>query len=105
VVEFEFDCYEPTDSARLVINNVARIMKSDPTLNLFLIGHTDDFGSDEYNLKLSKLRSQSIFQELIVSGLDRSRIMLDYFGEKKPVAPNSTSIGRARNRRVEIWFQ
>ena len=67
-----------------------------------IIGHTDNLGSAGYNLKLSRKRAQAIADWLITHGIDAERIAVSGEGENTPVAPNTTSDGRAANRRAEV---
>ena len=66
-------------------------------------GHTDSKGSNAYNMKLGMRRAQSVKAKLLEFGLDPSRIKGTVSkGEEEPVATNSTSEGRAQNRRIEF---
>lgn len=67
-----------------------------------IIGYTDNLGSAGYNLKLSQKRAQAIADWLIAHGIDAERIAVSGEGENTPVAPNTTSAGRAANRRAEV---
>ena len=67
-----------------------------------IVGHTDDVGDDDYNMKLSKQRATSVRDYLISQGHDASKIDTSGMGESMPIASNSTPEGRAENRRVEI---
>ena len=67
-----------------------------------IVGHTDDVGDDDYNMKLSKQRAASVRDYLISKGHDASKIVTRGMGETTPIASNSTAEGRAENRRVEI---
>jgi outer membrane protein OmpA-like peptidoglycan-associated protein len=82
--------------------NLAQILNKYPDTNILLEGHTDASGSDEYNLNLSKLRSQSVSNELAGLGVRADRLIIRGYGEEQPVADNETEIGRAQNRRVEV---
>lgn len=73
-------------------------------LKIRLNGHTDNNGTEEYNLLLSKNRVQSVKEFLISNGVDPNRIEINYYGESKPIADNSTKEGQARNRRVEMHY-
>ena len=65
--------------------------------------HTDSKGSNAYNMKLGMRRAQSVKAKLLEFGLDPSRIKGTVSkGEEEPVATNSTSEGRAQNRRIEF---
>jgi OOP family OmpA-OmpF porin len=67
-----------------------------------ITGHTDNVGSHDYNMKLSKRRAQAVRDYLVSIGVDASKMEVDGEGETQPVADNSTREGRAKNRRVEI---
>jgi outer membrane protein OmpA-like peptidoglycan-associated protein len=67
-----------------------------------IVGHTDDIGNDDYNMKLSKQRATAVRNYLVSKGLDSSKIVTTGRGESMPITNNSTPEGRAQNRRVEI---
>lgn len=67
-----------------------------------IVGHTDDIGDDDYNMKLSKQRAMSVRNYLVSKGLDSSKIVTTARGESMPITNNSTPQGRAENRRVEV---
>jgi type IX secretion system PorP/SprF family membrane protein len=71
-------------------------------LSIEMEGHTDNNGSEEYNLQLSKNRVEAVKQFLVMNGVEEDRIKTSHFGESKPIADNSTPEGRAKNRRVII---
>ncbi len=84
-----------------MIDKLANFLKDHPQSRVILEGYTDNRGRASYNLKLSKLRSDSVAKELIKRGIDASRITTKGFGESNPIASNDTVEGRAQNRRVE----
>jgi outer membrane protein OmpA-like peptidoglycan-associated protein len=77
-------------------------MKNNPETRWRVEGHTDATGPDEYNMTLSRARAEAIVQYLVDKGIDRTRFEIVALGESQPVGNNSTSEGRAMNRRVEI---
>jgi outer membrane protein OmpA-like peptidoglycan-associated protein len=88
------------------IAEIAKLLKSDPGLKLFVVGHTDNVGTVESNLKLSQDRAEAVVQAL-VRGEGIPAIRLRSFG-CGPFAPNSSNdveTGRALNRRVELVKQ
>jgi OmpA-OmpF porin, OOP family len=85
------------------IGEVAKLLQADPTLKVFVVGHTDTVGSVESNLALSQSRAQSVLQALVRDqGIDAARLKAHGCGPFAPVATNGTEEGRAKNRRVEL---
>jgi OOP family OmpA-OmpF porin len=84
------------------IDKVAEFMKKHPEVTAILEGHTDSTGPAEYNMQLSKRRAEAVKKALIERGIDASRLKVEAYGETKPIAPNDTEEGRAKNRRVEV---
>jgi outer membrane protein OmpA-like peptidoglycan-associated protein len=80
------------------------IMTRDPSVGMEVAGHTDSFGSSDFNQQLSEARAQAAADWLIDNGIDPARIRVVGFGETQPIASNETSTGRASNRRVEFVF-
>lgn len=66
--------------------------------------HTDNIGGAAYNAWLSQMRSESVIAELLFKEIDPNSISIRDFGQFNPVFDNSTPVGRARNRRVDIIF-
>lgn len=86
-----------------VIKEIGTVLKDNPAVKIKIIGHTDADGTDAANLDLSKRRSQSVKNELIETyKIEASRIETDGKGESLPLAPNDSSINKAKNRRVEF---
>jgi outer membrane protein OmpA-like peptidoglycan-associated protein len=104
-VQFDFDSYQIREVENQVISNVIHILQENPELEVVVQGHTDSWGSDDYNLILSKNRSNSVVHKLKSSGIAKTRIKQEFLGESLPISTNETSEGRAINRRVEflIW--
>ena len=84
------------------LNTLIGIFKEYPNTNVLVEGHTDNTGSEEYNLTLSKKRAQSVTNYLTSSGLSSGRFTTEWYGETQPKYDNNTVDGRAKNRRVEL---
>jgi len=67
-----------------------------------IAGHTDSQGKAQTNLILSKKRAEAVRDFLVQRGVSTERIIVQFFGEEKPVADNTTAEGRQQNRRVEM---
>ena len=91
---------KPTSAEQL--KNIAEIMKAYPKVALKIGGYTDNTGNADANLKLSQKRAESTMQELVKSGVDAKRLQAEGYGEKYPVADNSTEDGRQKNRRIDL---
>ncbi len=81
-------------------NIVAHLMKTEDTAKI--VGHTDDSGSEDFNMKLGLARAEHIQKILDKKGIDRSRIVLESKGETNPVASNATEEGSRLNRRAVL---
>ncbi len=101
-VRFKFDQDLLTDEAQIILNNVAKVLNKFPEEKIEILGHTDNWGTDEYNLDLSKRRALAVKNYLITHGVDSTRLMAAGCGERMPIADNNTSDGRAINRRIEF---
>lgn len=88
------------------IAEVAKLLKSDANLKLYVVGHTDNAGALDSNMKLSQGRAQAVVQALLKShGIASTRLQAFGSGPYSPVASNDTEEGRAKNRRVELVKQ
>ncbi|MDP4683991.1 MAG: PorP/SprF family type IX secretion system membrane protein [Crocinitomicaceae bacterium] len=103
-LEFEYDKAIILKKSYGELESLTNLMLIRQDLRIRLDGHTDNNGSDEYNMTLSKNRVQAVKDMLVSNGVDASRIDLYYYGESKPIANNDTEEGQAKNRRVEMHF-
>ena len=84
------------------LDDLGKLMVKKPTWRIKLSGHTDNAGNPKANLLLSQKRAQAVKNFLIDRGIKDDRIIVEYFGQTKPVADNKTEAGRQKNRRVEM---
>ena len=84
------------------LDELTKILNRYEGANLTIEGHTDSNGSDAYNQDLSQKRTESVRDYLIKKGISPSRLTGIGYGESRPIADNKTSLGRAKNRRVEL---
>lgn len=101
-VLFDFNKYTLKPEAREKLAKVSGILLAYPNLKLQVEGYTDNIGSDEYNQKLSEERADSVRDFLLSQSVPDSDVTAAGYGKSDPVADNSTSAGRAENRRVEL---
>ncbi len=105
-IYFETGKSELKPESTAAIAEVAKLLKGDAGLKLYVVGHTDNAGVLEGNMKLSQSRAQSVVQALVKShGIEAARIKAYGSGPYTPVASNDAEEGRAKNRRVELVKQ
>jgi len=87
-----------------ILDQFAQGLNQQPSMEVRIVGHTDNTGSDAINNPLSINRAQSARDYLVSRGVAASRISIDGRGAREPIADNSTEAGRARNRRIDIFL-
>ncbi|HLB59348.1 MAG TPA: OmpA family protein [Bdellovibrionota bacterium] len=85
-----------------IIDQAYSALETDPHLRASLQGHTDNIGSEPYNMKLSKARAEAVELYFTDRGVASHRIELGWHGEMLPIASNATASGRQENRRTSI---
>ena len=100
---FDYDKTDIKPESQAALKIIMDVLNKDKTLNIYVVGHTDDSGKPEYNLALSKRRAASVTKALINDyGIDASRLKSHGAGPYSPVATNHNDLGRQLNRRVEL---
>ena len=101
-IQFEFNSSALTDDSQTGIQILTEFLQRNPELKVELAGHTDNVGSDSYNLKLSSDRAEIVRQALIGNGIEGARLTSRGYGASQPIVPNDTEEHRALNRRTEM---
>ncbi len=101
-LEFETGKAVIRSSSFSSLDELAIVMKKRAEFKLSLAGHTDNAGSPESNMTLSKNRVNAVKDYLVKNGVEPSHVKTEWFGQTKPIAPNTTPEGRQKNRRVEM---
>lgn len=101
-VLFGFNKFDLKTDAEIKLAKVSGILLTYPNLKVQVEGYTDNVGSQEYNQQLSEKRAMAVQSFLISQGVAPGNVTAQGYGAADPVADNSTSAGRARNRRVEL---
>ena len=107
----ELTIYYPTDGSKVdpfyeqKISDIAAILKEYPNMApLYIVSHTDDVATDEYNIALSQERSEKAYQEIVKFGIPSDRVVWYGVGEAFPEYPNDSSVNKALNRRTIFTF-
>lgn len=101
-IQFEFNSSALTEDSQAGIQMLTVFLKRNPELKVELAGHTDNVGSESYNLKLSTDRANAVRQALIDNGIDEMRLTAQGYGSSMPLVPNDSEENRAINRRTEM---
>jgi outer membrane protein OmpA-like peptidoglycan-associated protein len=88
------------------LGEIAKLLKQEPSMSLYVVGHSDNTGAFDHNLSLSERRAAAVVDALRTRfGIAQTRLRPMGVGPVSPVASNATEDGRARNRRVELVRQ
>ena len=99
---FKINSTELSDSARYNLERIAVVFNNYPETIILVEGHTDNTGTDAYNMELSKKRAYTVTDYLITKGVAKNRFEVKWYGKEQPKFPNDTDANRKLNRRVEI---
>jgi outer membrane protein OmpA-like peptidoglycan-associated protein len=100
---FDFNKADIKPESKPALEEIAKLLQADAKLTLHVVGHTDNVGSYEANLNLSKRRAEAVVAALTATyGISASRLTANGVANLAPVAVNTTEEGRAKNRRVEL---
>jgi outer membrane protein OmpA-like peptidoglycan-associated protein len=99
---FDTDKSDLKPAAQTNLQNLANSLQKNANTNILIVGHTDDTGSDSHNMDLSVRRAESVKSYIVADNVSASRLTTSGKGEAEPIADNTTTAGRAQNRRVEI---
>lgn len=100
---FAFDSADLEARSRPALDEIAKLLRAQGDLKVLIVGHTDNQGTLDYNLDLSRRRARSVASDLVARyGIDAARLSGHGVGFLAPMAPNTSEAGRALNRRVEL---
>ncbi len=101
-VYFEFDRYDIKEKYQTELDSIIALFSEYPSYYVEITGHTDSIGSEAYNQALSEQRALSIYSYMAEHGLHPKRMSYQGFGTTRPVAPNTSFLGRMKNRRADM---
>lgn len=99
---FDVDKYELRQESYTELEKVAEFLLKNPVLMVEISGHTDNTGSESYNLALSEKRAKSVAEFLNNKAISKNQIQIKGYGSKKPLFPNTTEENKQQNRRIEF---
>jgi len=105
-IYFDTGKSEIKPESEVAIAEIAKLLRGDASLKINVVGHTDNVGGIDSNMKLSQARANAVVKILITKyGINSKRLNAYGVGPLSPVAPNKTEEGKAKNRRVELVEQ
>ena len=99
---FEFDRAELLPRSHFELDKLVKLLRQHPGMVIEIGGHTDNRGSADYNLDLSRRRAAAVTDYLRLRGVAHERVRYRGYGASQPLGSNTTETGRSRNRRVEF---
>ncbi len=100
---FPYNSYQLTVQGKTKLAEISKVLKNNPGLEILVEGHSDSWGTDEANLRVSYLRAQTAAHYLVDQGISGSRLQVTGLGAEHPLASNDDEVeGRELNRRVEV---
>jgi OOP family OmpA-OmpF porin len=105
-IYFDFNKSDVKPESDPALQEISKLLSGNPNLKVFIVGHTDNVGGVDYNMKLSQARADAVVKVLTTKyKVTPQRLKAYGVGQLAPVAPNKTEDGRAKNRRVELVEQ
>jgi len=105
-IYFDFNKADVKPESETALKEITKFLQQDPKLKLYVVGHTDNVGGLDYNMKLSQQRAEAVVKELVSKyKVAPDRLKAGGVGPLAPVASNDTEDGKAKNRRVELVKQ
>lgn len=105
-IYFDFNKAEVKPESEPTLKEIVKLLSENPQLKLYVVGHTDNVGGLDYNMKLSHARAEAVLKALVSQyKMDANRLKSYGVGPLAPVTSNKTEEGKAKNRRVELVEQ
>ncbi len=101
-ISFEYNSAELNANSKRELDRITKMLNDNPTVRIEIAAHTDNKGTLQYNMELSKRRAKAVHNYLIAKKIPAKRFITKGYGPTRPIAPNDTEEGRAMNRRFEL---
>lgn len=99
---FEFNSATLTEDSKTELNQIIRFLNNNTGTKIMIAGHTDDQGTDQYNMILSEKRAKAVYDYLINQNINPDHLTFVGYGESKPLVDNDDEENRQANRRIEF---
>ena len=101
-LKFDFDKSDLRPENKELLSRIVGVLLTSSDYQIYVYGHTDDVGTEEYNMDLSERRAKAVRDYLAEAGIDPSIMTREGFGKSRPLVPGTSDEARAKNRRVEL---
>lgn len=101
-IYFGYDSNQLTPEAQAILKQKAQLLQANPGLILLIEGHSDQRGTNEYNLALGERRATAVNDYLVLMGVASSRLSIISYGEEHPAVDGSSESAWAKNRRAQF---
>jgi outer membrane protein OmpA-like peptidoglycan-associated protein len=101
-IYFQTNSSTLSEKSALELNTIVQLLQKNPQVTIEISAHSDNVGSDSYNLSLSQKRASSVTEYLMTKGIPAKQLVAKGYGKNQAVAPNDSEENRAKNRRVEL---
>ncbi len=102
ILFFEHDTVRLTKESKELLPEVLKSIKARKSNEIYIVGHTDLVGTEEYNIELSSKRARYVRDLLVSNGIKASSLFVWHCGKARPLVPTRDGVSEPRNRRVEI---
>lgn len=99
---FDSDSFHLKESSKIELVKIFEFLQLNKNVKVEISGHTDNTGSDSYNMNLSEKRAEQVVNFLVEKGINSDRLVANGYGSSQPVSSNESLEGRASNRRTEL---
>ena len=103
---FEFDSFELNSKSKVELEQVVSFLDANQQVEILVTGYTDNLGTEQYNLELSKNRANAVVEFLTAAGVENpKRLYYKGLGSQNPLVPNDSEVHRQQNRRIEVMIK
>ena len=103
-IYFDLNSYQVNQESKVALDGLVNVLNQNKNKKIRIEGHTDNIGSEEFNMSMSRKRVKAIYDYLVKKGISKSRLSTKAFGESQPLVSNFDEEGRDVNRRIEFIF-
>ena len=105
ILYFENDTTALTPESKALLAELLKTIKTLKSSEVYVMGHTDLVGTEEYNIRLSSRRANSVRDLFVSRGIEPDTLFVSFYGKTRPLVPTENEVPEPRNRRVEVFLR